>query len=347
MRCDGWFGGFGLAALVTLVGCSHRVEVAYTQAAQVNLGADVRQVLVVERVGAGNTGESVIDFAEGVLTGEGLEGDRDATSAAVDGLVRVLGETGRFEVTEIRLDGRKVDENLFGGAMAPKQVVKMCEKQGCDAIVAIDALDTDTTASITPIRTSAGLDYDGRADTTLAATFRVYDADGALKDESRVRTGSTATVDGADTQAEAAAAVAVTPQLQVDLAWDAGAEYARRISPHAVVDTRRLYVTGHKDLREAWDHARAGDWKGAQRIWTALARTGDEKDAAKATYNLAVVRERRGKLDEARTLARDAAADLGSSRARTYVATLGGRIRNEARVERQMAPEPASIEVTR
>jgi hypothetical protein len=331
MRGVWWVGVLGL------VGCSHRVDVSYTQAAQINLGADVQKVLVVERVGAGNAGESVIDFAEGVLTGEGLEGDADTTSAAIQGVVDTLRTTGRFRVTDIRVAGRGVDENLFGGTMAPKQVMKICEKSGCDAIIAIDALDTDTAASITMQRDpNFGPEFDGRADTTLTATFRVYESDGSLRDESRVRTATTTTVTDADTRAEAAAAVAVTPQVQTDLAYQAGAEYGARISPHAVVDSRRLYASGDPGLKAGWKLAKAHDWKGATTAWREVAKSGDAKAAAKARYNLAVVKERRGNLEGAREFAKEAASSLSRPRTRDYVVTLNQRIANRERVERQM-----------
>lgn len=333
--------GFAFGAWV-MVGCGHRVEVAYTQAAQINLGADVQKVLIVERVGAGNAGESVIDFAEGVLTGEGLEGDADTTSAAVSGLVDTLRTTGRFDVTDIRVQGRGVDENLFGGTMAPKQVKKMCEKAGCDAIIAIDALDTDTAASITMTRDpNFGPEFDGRSDTTLTATFRVYHQDGTLRDESRVRTGASASVEDADSRAAAAAAVAVSPQVQTDLAYQAGAEYGGRISPHAVVDVRRLYASGDPGLREGWKLAKAHDWKGATAAWRAVAKGEDEKAAAKAKYNLAVVKERRGNLEAARDFAKEAASVHSKPRTRDYVVILNQRIANRERVERQMGEKKA------
>lgn len=330
---SGWM--FGALALV---GCSHKVNVAYTQAARIDLGADVQKVIVVERVGAGNTGESILDFAEGVLTGEGLDGDADTTSAAIRGLVDTLNTTKRFDVLEIRVDGRGVDQGLWGGTMAPKQVVKLCQKAGCDAIIAVDALDTDTVASITVDRDPQfGTDYDGQADTHLTATFRVYEKDGSLQDESRVRKGTTTSVSGADSRAEAAAAVAVTPQVQRDLAYDAGSTYGARISPHAVVDARKLYTTGSPELHDAWRKVKDHDWPGAVAIWKQVAKGDDVKAAAKANYNLAVAKERRGKLDEARTFAKAAVADLSKARTRDYVATLDGRIRNEKRVDHQMS----------
>lgn len=336
MRGVWWLG------TMALVGCTHHVDVAFTQAAQINLGADVQKVLVVERVGAGNAGESVIDFTEGVLTGEGLEGDADTTSAAIQGVLDTLRSTGRFQVTDIRVEGRGIDENLFGGTMAPKQVMKICERSGCDAIIAIDALDTDTAATITMDRDpNFGPEFDGQADTTLTATFRVYEKDGSLRDESRVRTGTTASVTDADTRAEAAAAIAVTPQVQTDLAYQAGAEYGARISPHAVVESRPLYTSGAPGLKAGWKLAKAHDWKAATAAWREVAKSGDAKDAAKARYNLAVVKERRGNLEGARVLAKEAASSLSRGRTRDYVVTLNQRIANRERVERQMGTTPA------
>lgn len=329
---SGWLVGIAM-----LVGCAHNVEVAYTQAAQINLGKDVQKVLVVERVGAGNTGESIIDFAEGVLTGEGLEGDADTSSAAIRGLIDTMNTTRRFDIVDTRVGGRRVDENLFGGQMAPKQVIKMCEKAGCDAIIAVDALDTDTVTAIDVERDPVfGPEVDAQTDTRLSATFRVYEKDGSLRDESRVRNGASTSVTDAASVAEAAAGVGPSRDLQNDLAYQAGVAYAARISPHAVIDTRKLYTSGDPRLKDAWQRVKGRDWAGAVALWKEVAKDGDDKAKAKATYNLAIAKERRGKLDEARTLAKAAERELSKGRTRDYIAVLDGRIRNQKRVEKQM-----------
>lgn len=325
-----------VAGWLALGGCAHRAEVSYTEAAQVNLGRDVKNVLVVERVGAGTTGEAVIDAIEGVLSNEGFEGDADTTASAMQGLVDVLGETGRFEITDLRAD-RGVDPTLFGRELTPAKIAQLCAKSGCDAILSIDALDSDTSATVTVSKEPGETrSFDGVADTSLSATFRVYEADGSVRDQSLVRTGTSVTATDVSTRAEAEAAIAVTPEVQNQLAYDAGAEFGRRIAPHAVMDSRRLYVTGSPELKQAWKQTRAGDWNAATEIWTALLADPDPRLAAKARYNLAVAKEQNDRLVQAQTLAREAASALDNQRTRNYVAALDVRIENRARVKEQM-----------
>ena len=328
----GWLALAGLA----VTGCAHRAEVSYTEAAQVNLGRDVKNVLVVERVGAGNTGEAVIDAVEGVLSNEGFEGDADTTASAVQGLVDVLGETGRFEVTDVRA-GRGVDPTLFGRELTPAKIARLCAQSDCDAILSVDALDSDTSASVTVSRDPGeGPSFDGVADTSLSATFRVYAEDGSVRDQSLVRTGTSVTATDVATRAEAEAAIVVTPEVQNQLAYDAGAEFGRRISPHAVMDTRRLYVSGSAELKQAWKYVKAGNWEAATGIWTALLADPDPRLAAKARYDLAVAKEQGRRLVPALELAREASGVLDTRRTRDYVAALDARIENRARVKEQM-----------
>lgn len=321
-------------AAVVLVGCSHKVSVGWLESADVDLGSDVHQILVVDRVGPGNAGESVIDAAEALLTGEGLDGDRDTAEQALRGLVAILEQTERYDVT-VLVDGKAADPAIFGGTMDERAIAKLCKKHDCDAIVALDALDTDSATSVVRTRDATGPSVEATSTTQLSATFRTYDADGTLLDSQSVR--SAAEDSNEDDTAVGAVSGVVDPwALQQELAWEAGLIYGQRIAPHEVLDQRRLYATGSPELKAAMKHVRSGDWDGATAIWKEVRASGSAKDAAKAQYNLAVAREVHGNLDRALALATKASVQLDSPRSRTYVADLSARIDDLERLSKQL-----------
>ncbi len=328
-----------LLGSILVSACSHRVEVGYLESARVDLGGDVDSVLVIDRIGADGAGEAVLDAVEALASGEGVDGDRDTREAAMQGLAEILRQTDRYEV-EVLLDGARVDETIFGASMDPREVARLCRQHDCDAVIALDALDSDASTSLTTTRDQDGREVGVVSTTEVTATFRAYEADGSLLDHETTRAVVQATSDGGSVQ-EAMSGLPHGPDVQRDLAWQAGASYGQRIAPHEVIAARRLFGTGSEDLRAAMKHVKAGDWAGAEAIWKRVRAEGTEREAAKARYNLAVAKEVAGALDQALLLARKAAVELGGGRARDYVAELQARVADAPRVEQQLADAEA------
>lgn len=318
-----------------LVACGHKVTVTYVSPAEVGLDPDIEKVLVINRSLAGTDGQVVLDLAEGVATGEGFDTDRDTSAVAVEALRDVLGETDRFELVSLRVDGKEVDTSLWQDPLDEKRIVRLCARADCDAIVALDALDTDTIAAVVLADAEEG-EFEGTASTDLVATFRTYDADGDIVDEARMRLDGGASASGEELEA-LAAVTAAAPGVQLSLAAEAGAAYGRRIAPHDTEADRKLYRTGDERLRDAIDHVKANDWAGAAELWQDVVRRGSDKDEAKARHNLAVYAEVTGDLARAVSLARKADVELDRSRTHGYLVELEAR-RAEARVLREQLP---------
>ena len=321
-----------VVGLALASGCAHHVNVGYTVPAQVDLPADVETVLVVNRAVPKNAGETVLDAAEGWITGEGFETDHDTTELALGAVVEVLQETERFDVVRATVAPSAAGTSLFDRPLDTQTALRLCRRHDCDAIVSIDALDTDSAGSMT----RTGDVHEGRTDSNIRATFRVVDGrTGQVLDQASLAAATSS--ENAGDRDTAAAAASQGAVHQADLSYGAGLDYGRRIAPHQVVSMRPYYTTGDPQLREARRAVKAGRWGAAKRIWRQLTKGDDPKLAAKAQYNLALAAEVEGRLERAHDLAREAAHRWGSGRNLRYVAQLGQRLEDQRRLEVQMA----------
>ncbi len=74
-------------------------------------------------------------------------------------------------------------------------------------------------------------------------------------------------------------------------AFTVGEKYGERISPGWMEVIRFYHVWGSKEIREAGKLAARGDWNNAAGIWKRLAYGEDEKTAARACFNMALLCE--------------------------------------------------------
>ena len=341
-----------LALAVFGTACMPKTNMRVLQPASVDVPADIQVVGVIDRSSARNAGETLLGVLEGALTGETLGADTQGRREAIEAAVRILEESPRFEV--VRISGRRGNgsSSLFDRELDRREVERLCREAGCDALLALEAFDSDTRMQVNGVTVSAltnpdrlkrqiaDLDVDdvrATADTRVMTSWRMYDADDArIVDELRDRErtwnwqGSGALVD---------------VRRQMPLAADrigrvgsqAGADYAARIAPSWQWVERRYYGSGDPKLREAKRYVKAGDWAGAMRIWETLENHPKPRVRGKASFNLALAHEVRGDFGEALDHARAAAVAMSNGKTRRYVFTLEQRQRDEARLASQMA----------
>ena len=313
-----------VGVLALLAGCGHKVTLSYVAPAQVGIDPEIVDLLVIDQSVPAHRGAQVVDAVEGLSTGEGYDLDRDTAAVAIQALHDVLGETGRFDVTALRLDGKPVD------------LEKACKKVDCDAIVALTAIDSDTRAQVTVERERGEPPaFHGRSATDLTATFTTYDADGNVLDTAQLAADDAAVSVG-ERRVDAAAAATAGPELQTAVAGEVGTAYGERIAPHRVRAERTLYRTGSPELRRAADLADAGKWDKAEDVWREVVQSGTDRERAKARHDLAIAAERDGRLDRALQLARNADDALESGRTGRYVDALEQRWVDAQRLKRQM-----------
>lgn len=332
-----------LATALLASGCMHHARVGYLEAAQIDLPSDVRTVLVIDRSVPGSFGEHLMAGSEGALTGETWHLDAESAALALESLEGVLRDGQRFEVVDFRVDGREIDTSVWDREMTARQVRKLCRESRCDAVIALEAFDSDTLARLERNASATGVTYEAVQQTDLVATFRVYDGDtGAILDEQRARTSSH-TSSGTEHTATQALSELPADGAALTGAASMGADYGARISPHQVIADRTFFGAGSKEMRQARKALNRGNLEQAEALWSAIADGSDPTLAAKATHNLAVAHELRGDVDGALRLARKAARMGDRNRTHTLVGQLRARQANDARVAQQLAPVAEAV----
>ncbi len=334
-------------ATILAAACHHKVEVSFIESAEIGLPGDVQTVLVVNRSQPKNAGETILNVGEGLATGEGFDADYGTSVLALDALVAVLGETDRFDVLQLNIDGKRVDTSIFDKPLDARTAIKLCKRHDCDAVIALDSLDTDTVNRlIAEKERGEPTEFTGQTKSDIGATFRVYDGDtGATLDSAKLRSTEMAEATS-ERRYEAMATFDTGQQLQADLAWAVGETYGERIAPHQIIAQRPWYATGSAELRDAARLAKAGNWKRASGIWTRLLDNNDARVVAKAQHNLAVFYELKGSLKRAQNLASRASRTLKRPKTRNYALDLSERISDQIELERQMAGTNKPVRAT-
>jgi len=337
--------------LALLAGCVHDVNLSVLQPADVTLPADIDAIAVLNRSRPKNFGQGVLDTIEGALTGEAIGMDREGSRAAVFGVVDVLRDSPRYDAIIPLVDQSRFPSDIFDRPLTRPQVREICRQNGCDALIALDAFDSDTVVSFdthTETETDSQgreinmLVYDAYRETNVVSSWRLYHGkSGKVLDEVRdYRAGRSWSASGR-TQRLAESALANPWDTARIVGTDSGRVYGARIAPTYVLISRTYYGSGDPRLKEARRYVRADDWVGAQRIWEGMVDDSDRKIRGKALYNLALAHEVNGQLFQARKLAKKAAVALSNGRSRGYVAKLDWRIQDQRRLDQQMSQEPA------
>lgn len=153
---------------------------------------------------------------------------------------------------------------------------------------------------------------------------------------------SDALVGTPESQSEARTLAGDPAALAVELAGASGFEAARHIAPWSTSVDRTWYGAGGAGLAEGARLAKDGDWKGAERAWRAARKTQEGDQKGRVIYDLAVRAERRGDIQGALKLVKDARRFLANPRrADEYQVALRERRRQAATPATQVAPAPA------
>jgi tetratricopeptide (TPR) repeat protein len=284
------------------------------------------------------------NIVEGVLTGEILEQDRKGKEEALRGLVNKMGQSNRFVVIntgEIYEGSGSMSGKTFPIPLEWRTVEQICAKYNADVVLSLENFDSDyiitgAQKDVTNNGTKT-VEYSAKGVASIYIGFRMYDPRiKSIIDEQNFDSRKSWTATGTNA-GDAVAHLIAKAQAVYAAAFDAGEDYAYRVTPLYITVNRMYYKKGKQspDIETGFRHAAVNDWNDAINSWQNALNSPNRKDPGRAAYNIAIGYEVQGNLELALEWAKKAYSKYGNNQAQQYVYTLEKRIDDQKLLNNQ------------
>ncbi len=333
-----------IGIIVASSACTTSKTIQVMKPADIDVSKDVKKIVVVKRYKPKGR-NAWMNVLEGLFTGEMILADRRGVDQAMNGVLDGLRGSPRFEavLANEELEGNGM--GFFPEPLTPAQIQTLCTKYSADAVLAVEAFDSDVAVRTEPrTRTERhnGKEvtvtyFQGHENVNLTIGWRLYSKGGGVIDQHQMYKSMYFNSEGPT--APAAISRLLFPADAVARTGNEGGRvYSMRIAPQWVLTTRQFYGSGNNAMRRAKKMARRDDWDNAALLWKNLANSDRRVIAKRATYNMAVAAEMKGDYNLALDWARKAADNYGSRKADNYIYILKNRMAEIDRVNNQLAP---------
>jgi hypothetical protein len=324
-----------LLVLLVLVSCkTDQLYLNVWEPAPVTVPTYVKSVGVINR--SIPTDETkVFDEIDKVFTLEGVDLDRDGALEAIRGLSDELLNNNRF--TEVKtlndIDFRTSRLENFPTPLSWEIVGQICQETGTNALFSLEKFDTDTRVSYsankvnieTPLGSIPGIEHQADMETTVKTGWRIYEPVGKSILDEYLESESIANSGRGINPLVAAKALTGRKEAVRQVSSKAGQNYAFRILPYKIRVYRDYFVKGSDNFKTARRKAQMGQWDEAGELWKKETGNHKMKIAGRAAYNMAILSEINGDVDEALNWARKAWGDYNVKLALDYVRILENR----------------------
>ncbi|PIY04500.1 MAG: hypothetical protein COZ21_06465, partial [Bacteroidetes bacterium CG_4_10_14_3_um_filter_31_20] len=135
---------------ITFFSCkTSSVSIQVLEPADINVPLNIKSLAAINR-SLPAKGEGFNNIVEGVVTGEGLFVDKDASRRTIDGLGNALTSSPRFTIkvpTNINLKGTGTAEWTI--PIEWNQVEKICKENNADALLVLETFDSNASHNVT------------------------------------------------------------------------------------------------------------------------------------------------------------------------------------------------------
>ncbi len=326
------------------------VSLSVLEPAPVTLSPDIKNAGVVNR-SLSNDKTRVLDVVDKVFTLEGAKLDKEGSAASIDALRHELSNNKRF--TEVKaIDYADLGTNtpgMFPSPLSWDVVEQICKKNGTDILFSLELFDTDSRVSYaaqpvkinTPLGRVPAIHQQATMRTVVKTGWRIYDPKSRrMLDEFAVARQLIYRGRGINPVAAANALIGRKEAVK-EVGNRAGLAYAYRVLPYWLRVSRDYYVRGNNTFKIARRKAESGNWDGAGNLWQEETMNDKRKIAGRACYNMAIISEIDGNLDEAINWARKAYEDYNNRLALRYIRILEDRKFRKTILEEQQSQEVA------
>lgn len=324
---------------VAMVSCAtQELYLNVTQPAPVTIAPEIKTIGIIDRSTPTDQTKS-LDAIDRLLTLEGADLDSIGTLEAIKGVTDELAANDRFNEVKL-LSGLKFRTSGLGGMPAPltwDQVEGICNDNGTQALFALELYDTDTRVSYstgktsikTPLGNIPALEHNASMETLVKTGWRIYSpSDRAILDEYIVAESVVFAGKGVNPVAAVAGMIHRKDAVK-EVSKKAGHIYALRLIPYRLRVTRDYFVKGTDNFKVAKRRAQLGKWDEAAELWEKETDNPKMKIAGRAHYNMAIISEINGNLDDAVSWAQKAYSDYRNKQGLRYVRILENRRYNQ------------------
>lgn len=328
-----------IAICSILVSCkTNELYINVLQPAPVSLSPDIKKVGIIDRsIPTDDT--KIADEIEKIFTLESADLDKDGARESVAGLVSELQRNDRFMDVSV-LDGIELKASaidVFPIPLSPFIVDSICRISGTDVLFSLEKYDTDTRISYSarPVKVGTPFgkiplpEHDAEMQTLVKTGWRIYDPLSDIIPDEYNFVESLAFHGKGINPVVALSALTGRREAVRQVSRNAGQRYAWRILPYTLRVTRDYYVRGTNNFKIAKRKAQTGKWDEAGALWEIETSNPKVKVAGRACYNMAIISEINGYLEDALGWAQKAWEDYKTRLALRYVRILENRLYNE------------------
>ncbi|MFT5780513.1 MAG: hypothetical protein ACI837_003475 [Crocinitomicaceae bacterium] len=303
--------------LIASTGCKSSFRISVKQPATIKVAESVASVAIVNSIDNTATPENVIGT---ILNAEPFNGNKVAGDQVPTGILRGLEGTNDMAGVTFVSDSM----HLADGTVNWKYLESAAEANSFDAFIEVTSVTAKTNVggAVAAAAEGKGTRIEGTAlvniyvieDHQAVEDYRVFKSDYLP-----VKTPGTLL----DVVAEAQKRKDKYRQLGINM----GVKTGRLIFPNWVWVNRSYYTRGSDILKRSKDMIRNGNWDIAEKQLLMGLNDGSDKVQGRIHYNLALVKEGQGELDDAIKYAETAVLQYGEKHGNEYLQKLRKRKR--------------------
>lgn len=339
-----------LFALVSIIfsSCSkYTIRTNVLVPADISISQDLQSVGVINR-SLPERSNWLGNLVEGFLTGESIRADREGSMNAIRGAANTLNVNPRFRATLLEgEDFRGTGTKQFPIPLNWNEVEMLCSKYKVDGLISLETFDSDIfvvqNSRIRERKLKDGkvekyTEYYAELRIRVNAGWRFYDNVNKRLIDQQVFWDEKMWTGTGLTPQEALNRLPSKRRAINDAAIFAGEMFAFRISPKWLPVSRQYFQRGKKqeNFKLSKEQIKIKNYDQAARLIEPLTRVSDNKIAARACHNMAILAEMEGELNLALEWANKAYKLHKRSMYRDYVNILNTRIMDQTRLKEQL-----------
>lgn len=334
--------------IILLSSCMSSIHLTVLHPADITVSGKIKTLAVVNRSFPDEkAGHIAGNILEGVLSGEGILTDREASRNCITGFKDELTKAPRFKVVQPATELGGTGMPYFPAPLPWNEVEQICSQTKADVLVTLEMFDSDifTDGKVDTVieKDKEGKEikkpvYNVQQEVHVISGWRIYDPKNKIvidefKDNQHIRAEKSG-----KSPSQAESKLPASRGAVEKAGWTAGSFYGIRVSPHWITLSRSYFTKGKGDnrMKMAANKAQKGDWKSASELWLNIIKDENSKASKRAAYNMIVACEKEGRLDLALEWANKAAYEYKIGAAKNYISQLKARMADNQRLKEQM-----------